>query len=162
MYGTRHAFDVYQKTKALNEKSIISEYMMVIDGEPDIQYLLKQFPVPIASPEDVIEVPLVGGMKTQTSQVTRYDFRGSIAFQETVAGHVRALFEKMAAERTVSHRPTFNAVIYHGTPDNHTQKWRIIDAMLFGFDPIDADAENRGQLVLYTGQIAYMYFPGIE
>ncbi|MDK4680296.1 hypothetical protein [Kingella negevensis] len=108
MYNSKTAFEVYKRSKALNEKAIISEFTMVLDNEPDAQYLLKQFPVPITSAEDVIEVPLIGGMKTQTSQVARFDHRGSIAFQETVTGHVRALFEKLAAERTVSNRPTFN------------------------------------------------------
>ncbi|AUX61789.1 hypothetical protein JF634_12085 [Simonsiella muelleri] len=39
MFSIKNAFDVYQKTKSLGEKSINSEYMFVIDGEPDVTYL---------------------------------------------------------------------------------------------------------------------------
>ncbi len=162
MFGFKKAFDFYQKTKALGEKSINSEYTMVLDDEPDVQYLIKQFPLPIVSPEDVIEVPMVGGLKGFTPQISKFDFRGTFVLAETVGGHARNLLEKTQAMRTVSVRPRFNAVIYHGTPDEYVQKWRIIDAALFGFDPVDIDMENRGQLTVYQGQIAFMYFPDVE
>ena len=162
MFSIKNAFDVYQKTKSLGEKSINSEYIFVIDGEPDVEYLMKQFPLPITAPEDIIEVPMVGGIKGGTQQIPRFDHRGTCALAETVSGHARALLERAQATRTVSQRPKFSGTIYHGTPDNHTQKWRIIDAQFFGFDPVDVDVENRGQLTVYSGQIFYMYFPGIE
>ena len=60
MFSIKNAFDVYQKTKSLGEKSINSEYIFVIDGEPDVEYLMKQFRLPITAPEDIIEVPMVG------------------------------------------------------------------------------------------------------
>ena len=116
----------------------------------------------ITAPEDIIEVPMVGGIKGGTQQIPRFEHRGTCALAETVSGHARDLLERAQATRTVSQRPKFSGTIYHGTPDNHTQKWRIIDAQFFGFDPVDVDVENRGQLTVYSGQIFYMYFPGIE
>lgn len=162
MFSIKQAFGAYQATKALGEKSINSEYVLVLDDAPDIQYLFKQFPIPVTAPEDIIEVPMQGGIKGGTQQVPRFDHRGTVAISETVGGHARALLEAAQATRSVKERPKFNGVIYHGTPDSHAQKWRIIDAQFFGFDPIDTDVENRGQLTVYQGQIFYMYFPGIE
>lgn len=162
MLNAKNAFDVYQKTKALGEIALNSEYTMVIDGKDEYTYLVKQFPVPQVTPEDVIEVPLIGGFKTATQQTPRFDFRGSIAFKENMDGAVRALIESLQADVEIGVRPTFNATLYLGTPDNFKQKWRIIDAVLFGFDPLDTDTENRSQITVLQGQIFYMYFPDVE
>lgn len=162
MLNAKTAFDVYQKSKALGEIALNSEYTMVIDGKEDYTYLIKQFPVPQVTPEDVIEVPLIGGLKTATAQTPRFDFRGSIAFKENMDGAVRSLIEEMQASVEIGNRPKFNATIYLGTQDNHKQKWRIIDAVLFGFDPLDTDSENRSQIAVLQGQIFYMYFPDVE
>lgn len=162
MFNFKQAFEGYQATKALGEKSINSEYIMVIDGYEHIQYLLKEFPIPVVNPEDVIDVPLVGGMKTKTPQMANFSFSGTISLNETVDGHVRNLIETIQANRSVRNRPKFNATIYHGTIDDHAQKWRIKDAVLHGFDPITVDYENRGALTTYSGQISFMYFPDVE
>lgn len=162
MLNLKNSFKMYQQTKALGEKSINSEYIMIPDDRPDIHLLTKQFPLPVVSPEDVIEVPMVGGLKSYTPQVAKFDQKGAIIFSEVASGIVREFLESVQAERTVANRPRFNATIYHGTPDNYTQKWRIIDAVLFGFDTIEANIENRGQLTEYSGQIAYMYFPDVD
>ena len=97
MFSIKNAFDVYQKTKSLGEKSINSEYMFVIDGEPDVEYLMKQFPLPITAPEDIIEVPMVGGIKGGTQQIPRFDHRGACALSETASGHARDLLERAQA-----------------------------------------------------------------
>lgn len=164
MLNNQTAFNIYQKTKALGEVAIASEFTLVLDDAPDLMYLVKQFPVPTGiTPEDMIEVPMVGGMKGSTAQMDRYDVRGTIAFKETVDGKVRKFLENLqSGERTVANRPRFNGTVYLGTPEDHTQKWRIHDACLFGFDPFDADTENRSSLAVYQGQIFYMYFPGVE
>lgn len=163
MLNIQTAFDIYQKTKALGEVAIASEFTLVLDDAPDLQYLIKQFPVPVVAPEDMIEVPMVGGLKGATAQMDKYDMRGTIAFKETTNGMVRQFLEsRQATARTVSNRPRFNGTIYHGTPEDHAQKWRIFDACLYGFDPLDADSENRSALAVYQGQIFYMYFPGVE
>lgn len=162
MLGLKQAFDMYQSTKKLGQKSINSEYVMIPDDYPDMHLLTKQFPLPVVAPEDVIEVSMIGGIKGYTPQVSKFDQKGAIIFSEVTDGKVRYFLESLQADRSVSNRPSFNATIYHGTPDNFTQKWRIIDAVLFGFDPIEANIENRGQLTEYSGQIAYMYFPGID
>lgn len=158
MFGMKAALEVYQATKARGETALASEYTMVIDGAEDMTYQIKQFPVPIVAPEDVVEASLNGGIKTFVPQTPRMDFRGTIAFEETANAQVRQLIEKYQSERSVRHRPRFNATIYHGTQSDYAQKWRIIDAVLFGFDPFDADRENRGAVTIITGQIAYMYF----
>ena len=159
MLNLKDNFKIYQATKSLGEIAIASEYTMVIDDEPDMTYLIKQFPVPMVTAEDVIEVPMIGGLKGFTPQTPKFDFRGTIAFKETMDGHVRDLLNRMHADISIGIRPRFNATIYLGTQDNYKQKYRIIDASLFGFDPFDADIENRGQIVTLQGQIAFMYFP---
>ena len=163
MFGYAAAQRAYEGTKALGEVAVASECTMKIDGDDEnIHYLIKQFPVPIFSPEDKIEVPLIGGLKTHVPQAGRFDFSGSIAFIETIDGKVRAFLEKLQAGRNVAKRPRFNATIYMGTPEEHTQSFRIIDAILHGFDPFDADVENRGQVVILQGQISYMCFPNMK
>lgn len=158
MLNTQNNFKMYQAAKQMGEIAIASEYTMEFDDFSEMTHILKQFPVPIITPEEVIEVPMVGGLKGFTSQALKFDFRGTIAFKETMKGDVRKMLSQMHADIDVGVRPRFNATIYLGTKENHTQKWRIIDAILFGFDPIDADNENRGQHVIVSGQIAYMYF----
>lgn len=162
MFNFDNAFKAYQETKALGEASINSEFIMVIDGYEYMQYMLKEFPIPVVNPEDVIEVPMVGGTKTKTPQMANFSFSGGISFIERVEGHVRNLIETIQANRSVRNRPKFNATIYHGTIDDHAQKWRIKDAVLHGFDPITVDYENRGALTTYSGQISFMYFPDVE
>lgn len=164
MLNTKAAFKLYQEMKALGEVAIASEFTLVLDDAPDLMYLVKQFPVPAGvTPEDGNEVPMVGGMKGSTPQMDRYDHRGTIAFKETVDGKVRKFLENLqSGGRTVAKRPRFSGTVYLGTPEDHTQKWRIHDAFLYGFDPFDADTENRSSLAVYQGQIFYMYFPGVE
>lgn len=159
MLNSKNNFKIYQSSKALGELAIASEYTMVIDGEPDLMYLIKQFPVPLVNSEDTIEAAMVGGLKGYVPQALKFDFRGTIAFKEDMNGNVRKFIQRIQADTSVGVRPKFNATIYLGVPDDYKQKYRIIDAVLFGFDPIDADMENRGQLVILSGQIAYMYFP---
>lgn len=159
MLNPEQQFNIYQQTKALGELSIASEYTIVFDNFEHMTFLSKQFPIPIVAPEEVIEVPMVGGMKGYTPQIPRTDFRGTLAFKETVAGHARAFLEALSKERTISERHRINATVYHGTQEKYAQKWRCIDCILFGFEPLDADAENRGALAIYQGQIAGMYFP---
>lgn len=162
MLNFQQSFAMYQKMKASGKKSINSEYMLVPDDYPDMCIYVKQFPLPVVAPEDVIDVPMIGGLKSYTPQAPRFDQKGAIIFSENTQGTVRQFLESLSAERSVSHRPSFNATIYHGTPENHEQSWRILDAVLFGFDPIEANIENRGQLTEYSGQIAYMYFPDVK
>lgn len=162
MLNVQEQYKMFQGAVALGEIAISSEYVMIPDDYPEMQLLVKQFNVPYANPEDVIEVPMVGGQTSHTPQISKTDFKGAIAFKETVAGHVRKFLEKVGAERTVSQRSYFNFTIYQGTPENHTNVWHCKHACLFGFEPLEVDFENRGQLSILTGQIAYHYFPGVE
>lgn len=162
MISGKAASKLYDRVKALGEISINSEYTMVFHDHPDVFLLIKQFPIPITSPEDKIEVPLIGGIKGHTAQVPRIDYSGTIVMYETVDGKTRAFLEKLALGRTISNRPKFNATLYHGVPEDHAQKWEIKDALIHGIDPIDTDTENRGTLTTISGQISYIYFPGFE
>lgn len=162
MLSPQQQYNMYQNTKSLGELSIASEYTIVFDGYEHMTFLTKQFPIPIVAPEEIIEIPMIGGMKGYTSQISRTEFRGTLAFKETVQGHAREFLETLSQERTVSERHRVNCTVYHGTVEKHTQVWRCLDCILFGFEPIDADAENRGALAIYQGQIAGMYFPGVQ
>lgn len=162
MLNTKKQFELYQSAKALGELALLSEFTIVFDGFENMKFLTKQFPIPISAPEEVVEVPMVGGMKAYTPQITRTDFRGTLALKETVSGQVRQFLEQIGAERTISNRGRVSCTVYMGTEEEHTQKWRCLDCVLFGFEPLDADAENRGSLAIYQGQIAGMYFPGVE
>ena len=162
MLSTNEQFKIFQGAKALGEMAIASEYLMIPEGYPHMQFLIKSFPLPVTNPEDVIEVPMIGGQTSFTPQIAKTMFKGGISLKETVVGHAKQFLEAIGAERTVSNRSYFDFTIYQGTVQNHTNVWHCKMATIFGVEPLEVDFENRGVLATYTGQIAYHYFPGIE
>jgi hypothetical protein len=161
MLSTNEQFKIFQGAQALGEMAIASEYLMIPEGFEDMQFLIKSFPLPITNPEDVIEVPMIGGQTSFTPQIAKTMFKGGISLKETVHGHAKKFLEAIAAERTVDKRSYFNFTIYQGTVAHHTNVWHCKKATIFGMEPLEVDFENRGVLATYTGQIAYHYFPNV-
>lgn len=162
MLSTDEQFRMFQGAQALGELSISSEYLLVPVGFEDMQFLVKQFAIPVVNPEGAIDVPMIAGMLSGTPELAKTYFKNSFALKETVLGHAKKFFENIASERTVSNRAYFDFDLYQGTVENHTNVWHCKKAFVFGVEPLEVDFENRSQLAVYTGQIAYNYFPNVK
>lgn len=158
MLNLKQQLKTFQAVKAMGELAIASEYTMVVDDYPELRFAFKTFPIPVINPEDTIEVPMLGGQIGGTPQLAKTYFKGTFALLETTDGMMRKWIEQMAAERTHSNRPKFNFTLYYGTPEDHSQSYRCYDGTFFGAEPVEADTENRSQLAIIQGQIAYYYF----
>lgn len=151
----------FDAMRADGEIAIASEFSLVIDDREDMTLYFKEFPVPIINPEDEIEVTLQGGQKTGTTAIARTHFKGSCSLIDNVYGKAIKFISSLSKERTVDKRPTVDATIYHGTPENYTQKFRIKSVRFYGFDPFQADTENQTAVVL-NGQCSYEHFDETE
>lgn len=157
-------FNVTDQEKAitqvasLGEIAISSEYMLVPDLYPELTFLIKGFALPVINATDVVEVPLAGGIATHTSALPATNFKSGLTLIETTRGHMTKLFEHFAEERDIITRLKFDFTIYQGTPDKHTLRWDCSHAVLFGFEPVEIDGENRTAPMNLTGQVAYHCF----
>lgn len=144
---------MYNSIKALGDKAVASDAVMIIEGYEGISLLFKQFPWPVLTPQGEIEVatPLGGGL-WQPQQVKVHQ-QGAVTIAETVDGKVAAFLNEL----NLRNGGRFNAKMYEGTPDGYTRLVRIYDAFL-QIDNPDRDHENRSQILTYSGTIFFHYF----
>lgn len=142
----------YGLVKALGNKSVNSDAMFVIDGYEQLRLLIKQFPWPVLSPGDAVEIATpMGGTAGQPSQVKTF-LEGQVQIYETVRGDVDAFTRSILAQGGV-----FNASVYEGTMERYSRGVKIVNAWLT-FDPVDRDWENRTQATVISGSLKYHYF----
>jgi hypothetical protein len=138
--------------KALGDKAISSDAVMVIDGFEDMALLIKQFPWPVLSPQGEIEIQLPDGSKMFKPQQVNTALQGPIALMETTVGHVSKMLIKL-----LQTGGTFNAKLYEGGQENPTRVLPILSCFIQADSP-DRDWENRAQPLLITGTMFYHYF----
>jgi len=133
------------------DKSISSDAMFVIDGFENHRLLTKQFPQPILSAGEGIEIPgPMGTVLWQPSQA-KINQQGSIQFYETVNGDVETLLTNILARGG-----RFDATVYEGTMEKFTRGWRITSCFI-NFENPDRNWEDKQQVLLLAGTLFYHY-----
>ena len=146
----------HDKTAAMGDKAINSDFTFEIEGFEGTYLLAKQAPWPELSPQGEIEVPTpLGGKSWQPQQVATAQ-QGQISLYETTAGAIDDLLVSLLANGG-----KFNAKIYEGTPDKFLRVKRIQDCFI-QMDVPDRDWENRSQPLMFSGTLFYHYFGEVE
>ncbi len=149
--GTRLA-DVFKAAAALGEIAISSDAMLVIDGYEALSGLIKQFPFPVLSAGEGVEIVMPhGGMRREPSAPNTAQ-QGPVTINETVLGTATLFLEKI-----IKSGGKFNATVYEGSPENFTRKARIFGAYINAENP-DRNFEDRTQCVAITGTMFFNYF----
>ncbi len=141
-----------ETTRTLGHKATADEFTMEIKGFEHTYLLVKTQFWPELSVGETIEIPTVLGSKMVQPAQVNFTFQKSIALQETNAG----VISKMLVE-LLCNGGTFDAKVYHGTPQNFVEAREIIECHLVLEMP-ETDFENRTQPLLFTGQIAGHYY----
>lgn len=143
---------IFKSSVAMGDKAINSDAYFEIVGHEDKSLLIKQFPWPVTSVGDAIEIALPMGMNSaQASQLKIYQ-QGGVSIYETVAGDAQDLFENLIAKGG-----KFDATVYEGTPEKYSRKCRIVSSFMVLDNP-DRDWENRGQVLMISGTLHFHYF----
>lgn len=162
MFNVKEQKQVIGQLDALGQLALSCEYSMVIHGYEGLMVLTKGFALPVIAPEEMVDVPLIGGVMTHTQGLPRTEFKHQFIMYETVAGHLTRFHEDRAKVRAIDQRPTFSFTVYQGTPEKHTRKWECTHGAIFGVEPPEIDVENRTGLMMLNGQIAYHCFGSEE
>lgn len=144
----------YSATRALSDKIINSDCMLVIEGHEQLKLLIKQMPVPVITSGGEIEVPMPNGAKLWQPQQLKQHQQGAVTMMETRIGHMDTFHDAIAKK---ADHCRFNATIYEGTDDRFRRAWKIDDAFLVLDNP-DRDWDNQGQIMTYSGTMFFMYF----
>jgi hypothetical protein len=144
----------YDKTRALNDKVVNSDFTFQIEGYEGAYLLAKQCPWPKVTPQGEIEVPTPLGSRYYMAQQQDYAHQGQVSFMEVRPGDIDRMLIDMVLRDS---QARFNARIYEGTPLQYLRYKRIVDCFLVLDDP-DRDWENRSQILTFSGTMFYHYF----
>lgn len=142
----------YDKTKALGQKVVNSDYTFEIEGFEGMYLLAKQCPWPVTTVAGEIEVPTPLGVPIYEPQQIKPNKQGQVSFLETVDAPIDNMLVEL-----ITQGGTFNAKIYEGTPDKYLRYKRIVDAFI-QIDDADRDWENRSQILTFSGTMFYHYY----
>jgi hypothetical protein len=143
---------MYNVTRAMGDKAVASDAMLVIEGHEQIQLLTKSFPWPTTSTQGEIEVPSPVGAGSWQPQQLRVHQQGQVSFLETTRGHIQRFLEEI-----VLTGGRFDAVVYEGTPERFQRAYKLRDCFV-QLDPGERDWESRSQVLMLNGTIFYHYF----
>ena len=143
----------FDKTKALGEKVINSDFCFEIVGYEGQYLLCKQAPWPESSPQGEIEVPTPMGASMWQTQQIKVSQQGQVSFYETTAGHI----QQMLIDLIVSGKGKFDAYVYEGTPERYIKRKLLRDCFM-QIDNPDRDWENRSQPLMFSGTLFFHYF----
>lgn len=158
MTVSRQSFhsDQFNLSQAIGDRIVASDFYFEIAGNEGIALLMPNFSIPFVTTGEPIEVPLpLGQVHWQQSQLVT-NFQGPVQFQETVAGHIDE-FTKIINSKGGS----FEARIYHGSPDDYYRFWPLRKCML-KLEPADVDFGNRSSLLNVSGSLSYHYFGDVK
>lgn len=143
---------LFQTSIAMGEKAINSDAYFEIVGHEEKSLMIKQFPWPVMSVGEAIEVAMPMGINSaRPSQYKAYQ-QGAVTFYETKAGTANELFRDLISKGGV-----FEAYVYEGTPENYTRRCRIRQCFVVMDNP-DRDWENRTQILMVSGTLHFHYF----
>lgn len=142
---------------SIGERAINSDFTMVIPGFEQYSPLIKQFPWPVLTPGEAIEVPGPLGSKDWLPSQVNTAFQGAITVSETVVGDA----ENLLAALLINKGRFKTAILYEGTPDEFHRAKRIRNLIL-SIEPVDRDQENRSQLLTLTGTAYFKFLGGSD
>jgi hypothetical protein len=151
MQGADYHRAIFNATKALGAKLNAAEATIQFVGFEQVALLCKQFPHPILQGGTEIEVAMPVGMHWEQSGQRTHQ-QGPIAFYETEGGTVRAFLAQLFTQGGKA-----DAIVYEGTPERFTRRYRITDCQL-SIDVPDRDWENKQQVLLVSGSMFFHYF----
>ncbi|WP_186083668.1 hypothetical protein [Burkholderia gladioli] len=138
--------------RALGDKAIASDAMLVIDGYENIRLLCKQFPWPILTTGGEIEIPAPLGTVMYQPQQIKIAQQGAIEFEETRNGAIQSLFESLIATGG-----RFDAIVYEGTLEVHKRALPIYSAFV-EMEVGTRDWENKSTPLNLGGTLFYHYY----
>lgn len=137
-------------SKAMGERSLQSDAILVPDGFEALAILLKSFPWPVLSTAGEVEIWLPNGQKTWQPQQLETALQGAFIITETTFGHAADFLAKIAGKR-------FDASVFEGTPEAFTRGARIVDCFV-KVEPAERDHESRTAVTQYSGTLFYNFF----
>lgn len=144
---------LFNGAQALGDKVVASDAYFEIEGYEDLGLLIKQFPWPVLSVAGEIEVPLPMGGAMWQPQQTKINLQGGVTLLETREGHIQTFLQDVLS----SQGGRFNAKVYEGEPASYVRACDIRQCF-FRLDPADRDWENRGGLLMISGDLFFHYF----
>lgn len=141
----------FQNINDMGQKASTADAVIVIDGHEDKHLLIKQFPWPVATVKDAMEIFGPNGQLMVQPQNTKTKFEGPVAIYDTRSGAA----DKMLID-LIESGAVFNATVYAGRPEDYTHKKDIKGAFMV-MDTPDRDWENDTALLL-AGTIHFHWF----
>jgi hypothetical protein len=142
----------HETAAAIAKKVISSDYTLVISGYESNYLLCPTFPVPTLKIGEAIEIPSVAGTKVYQQGQVVTNYQGAISFEETEASSIRSMYGLIMANGG-----TFNAKVYHGTPDNFVSCYKIYNCSM-SLDMPDSDWESNTQILKVAGTIFFHFY----
>lgn len=142
----------YETQKDLGSALLACHLMIVPVIMPEARLLFQTFPVPYVTNTDSTEVAGAGGLQWSVPGVPRTAFNGSCQLIETGKCKAREFTELVMSSGGVS-----DCIVYHGRPDRYILQSELLDCA-FTFEPGEASADGRGQVMMISGTLDYMYF----
>lgn len=142
----------YETAKDLGSPLLACNLMIVPVIMPEARLLFQTFPMPIVTNTDNTEVSYSGGLQAHVPGVPKTSYDGSLQLIETAKCRAREFTELIMAAGG-----TTDCIVYQGRPDRFVMQHELLDCS-FTFEPGEAQADGRGQVMLVPGAIKYMYF----
>ena len=146
------AKSVFNTSVGVGDKIITSDSTLVIDGYESAELIIKNFPHPVLSVGEAIEVPAPMGLKTWQKSQSVIQQQGGLTMSETVKGHCFKLLADL-----LNNGGEFNAKIYEGTKDHYIRYLPIYKCSI-QLDPAERDWESNTQVLDLSGNLFYHYF----
>lgn len=140
------------RAKALGAKATAADAQFIIHGHEEAALLISQFPWPINSPGEGVEIFLPGGIKTTQPGQTQTNFTGQISIYETRAGSADAL-----ARALLQAGGTFDATVVAGPLEKPDRSVEIVDCFIT-FEAGEIDWSSSGEPLRFSGTLDYNYF----
>lgn len=142
----------FQLSQAFGGKVIAGDATMEPIGFNGIYLLITQFPMPVISGGQEIEVALPGGGMTYEQSPVKTAVTGPITFSEVSSGAASQFLKDV-----INAGGYFDARIYEGTPDRHTRSYKMYKCFV-NIDPADRNWDDRQQTLKLTGTFFGNYF----
>jgi hypothetical protein len=137
-------------SKALGDRSLQSDALMVIDGFEFLTMLLKDFVWPVVSTAGEVEIWLPNGQRALQQQQIETAFTGNVVIMETSSGIAEEALAQLAGQN-------FDATVYEGNALSYT-RGAFIRQCFFKVEPAERSFEGRSQVTQYNCEMSYHYF----
>lgn len=140
----------FQQFTGLGNIASPSDFIMEVDGMPDVGLLVKTFPIPYATVKGEKEIFLRYGLSVYQPQQLKLSHTGGISIQETEKGHLREFLRQKYKG--------FSGRVIHGTKESPLLILPITKAFIMLEDP-DADVEAVSTGMVVSGSIFFTHIP---